>query len=213
MFPPHPKSISPRARPQRMDRGDSGGFEYFLKGRVVARVYFHATGAIDWEMHFDETGRMHGLERHEFENGATKYQARWVHGLQHGLQKQWNENGQLLVATRFHRGTGVDLWFDCDRLSEERTFVAGRRHGVERWWATAETVWHESYYSEGLKHGIEREWTAKGRLIRGFPRYFLRGEQVTKRQYEKGRLLDPTLLGNRAADNLPNRRALSILAK
>ncbi len=103
-----PKRVPPGAVRRRIRHDGPLGFDYFLGGRKVARAYFHETGAIDWEMHFDEAGRMHGLERHEFETGGTKYEARWVRGLQHGLQQQWDESGRLLGRRSGIRPNKVD---------------------------------------------------------------------------------------------------------
>src|SRR5262249_53376661 len=73
----------PRAAEERL-AADGHMAEYHLSGRLVARVYWHDTGAIEWEVHFDEQGRMHGPEREEHPDGRLKFEARWLHGLQHG---------------------------------------------------------------------------------------------------------------------------------
>ena len=109
------------------------------------------------------------------------------------------------MASRFQRGSGIDLWFDCGQLSEEREFARGLLHGVERWWATKTTVWHETHWRNGLKHGVEREWNEKGQLRRGFPRFFVRDEQVTRHRYEAARSSDPTLMPRRITDDAPKR--------
>jgi antitoxin component YwqK of YwqJK toxin-antitoxin module len=130
--PRPPRSIPRGARALPVD-GSPRGADYFVGDRRIARIYYHPTGAVEWETHYDEQGRLHGLERQQFEDGRTMYRARWAHGLQVGLQQQWDEEGRLLVATRFVRGTGLDLWFDCGRLCESREYVHGRRQGAERW--------------------------------------------------------------------------------
>jgi hypothetical protein len=192
----------PRAAIARPIPGVHAGADYFVGGYLVARVYLHPTGAIDWETHYDDAHRLHGIERQEFEDGRIKYRARWVHGLQHGLQQQWDQRGLLLVHTRFVHGTGTDLWFDCGCLKEERHYVHGLRHGVERWWRDRKTVWHEIQLRAGLKHGIEREWNALRRLCRGFPKYFLNDAQVSRRAYERACRADQQLPVPRSVDNL-----------
>lgn len=182
------------------------GVNYLVGEKLVARIYYHQTGAIEWETHYDEQGRLHGLEREQFEDGRKKYRARWTHGVQHGLQQQWDEAGRLLVATRFVRGTGIDLWFDCGRLSESREFVDGHRHGVERWWRSKHEVWHEIQLWRGQQHGVERQWNESGRLRRGYPKYFVHDQQVTRREYEKAQRRDSTLPALSPSENRPRRK-------
>ena len=209
---PRPQRV-PRAavaRPVREggSQGNAHGVDYFIGDHLVARVYFHPGSAIDWETHYDDEGRLHGVERQELEDGSPRYRARWVHGRQHGLQRQWNERGRLLVRTRFVNGTGTDLWFDCGRLADERQFVRGERHGVERWWRDRKTVWHELNFFRGVRHGPEREWNEHGRLRRGFPRYFVKGSRVSRTAYDRARVVDSALPAIRGADDKPTRRRL-----
>lgn len=193
--------------------GEGGhGFDYRLGERLVARVYYHPTGAIDWETHYDEVGRLHGVERQQHESGRRRYRARWVHGRQHGLQQQWDEAGELLGETRFVDGTGVDLWFACGGLAEQREYVGGKRHGVERWWSGPREVWRECRWRAGREHGIEREWNDHGRLRRGFPRYWVDGERVTRRRYARARASDPTLPAIDPRDDRPRRTPPAVRA-
>ena len=64
----------------------------------------------------------------------------------------------------------------------------------------------ESHFAEGLEHGIQRDWDSTGRLRRGFPKYFINGEQVTKRQYLRAAKLDSSLPPFREEDNRPERQ-------
>ena len=144
-------------------------------------------------------------ERYGFADGRTKWRARWVHGVQHGLQQQWDEHGNLLTATRFVRGTGLDLWFDGGRLSESRQFVDGHLHGPERWWSGARDVWLEIQFWRGQKHGLERQWNNRGRLRRGYPKYFVHDQQVTRRAYEQARRSDATLPALSPREGRPQR--------
>ncbi len=184
-----------------------GGAEWLVAGRRVAYATWHASGALEYECHHDDAGRMHGLERHGFEDGRTMYRASWVHGVQHGLQRQWDERGRLLVRSRFVRGTGLDAWFgDLRTLTESYTFRRGKLHGYKRWWTNARCVWLEEHYVDGVPHGIHREWNwSSGRLRRGFPKYFVHGEQVTRRRYLRVAKADPTLPPVRARDDRPTR--------
>jgi hypothetical protein len=99
------------------------------------------------------------------------------------------------------------LWFQAAGvLSEEREYRDGQRHGYERWWcADNQTVGEESHYWHGIEHGIFRQWNAQRRLRRGYPRYFVQGQRVTKRQYVRACHHDPTLPPFVADDNQPFR--------
>jgi antitoxin component YwqK of YwqJK toxin-antitoxin module len=182
----------------------NGGVEYRIGKRVVARAYFHATGEIDWAVPFDDNGRMHGVERHDFEDGRRMYRARWRHGKQVGWQEQWDERGRLLVRQRFVRGTGLDVWFTCGEIAETRTYVDGARHGYERW-GHGKHVHEESHFRADREHGVFRSWNIRGRLRRGYPQYWIDGQRVTKRVYLRQAAIDPSLPAFDRRDDRPVR--------
>ena len=86
-------------------------------------------------------------------------------------------------------------------------YLAGDRHGFE-WWINAdqESVSQESYFTHGQVHGIQRDWNSAGRLRRGCPKYFINGEQVTKRKYLHAAQKDASLPPFREVDNQPGRQ-------
>jgi hypothetical protein len=180
--------------------------DYVVDGRRVATITWSATGQIEWERRFDAEGRPHGTECYRYPDGQPAHIARWVHGLQHGWQEHRGEDGGLLARTRFVRGTGLDLWWDDGVLTESRSYRDGRLHGVERWWHSRTLVWCELYWFAGLQHGIERHWNLHHRLARGYPKFFVRGEQVSRRAYLRASAVDPTLSPYRNADDRPRRR-------
>lgn len=71
----------------------------------------------------------------------------------------------------------------------------------------------ELHCQSGQPHGIERQWNARGRLRRGYPRYYLRGEQVNERRYERACAGDPSLPKFRQKDNEPKRKFPPEVAK
>ncbi len=201
---PQPRTIPRRLRRAEIRALDDGqGATFHVDGTRVACLYWHATGAIERETASDSQGRMHGWEREYFADGRLKYEARWTHGVQVGWQQQWGPRGKLLVRTHFVRGTGLDAWFDYG-LSETRDVLHGERHGFERWWSSRTTVWQEGHFKSDLEHGILRRWTGK-KLDRGYPQFWLAGEQVTRPEYERSD--DNSLPPFRPQDNLPLRRA------
>jgi antitoxin component YwqK of YwqJK toxin-antitoxin module len=179
---------------------------YELDGERVGFRCWHEDGSLAMEYSM-RGGVMHGPFRTYWENGQVSQESTYVEGKEHGLTKQYDAEGALLGSYTMDYGTGVDLWFDrAGVLSEERHYHDGQRHGYERWWCGDNTtVWQEEHFRHGEAHGIFRQWNNKGRLRRGFPRYYVGGKQVTKRQYERARLADPTLPPVVPEEHLPNR--------
>ena len=96
-------------------------------------------------------------------------------------------------------GTGYDIWRwewweGFAPVSEVHSMQDGVPHGYE-WWMDADqrSLDHERHWSEGKYHGIERRWNHQRKLHRGYPKYWIRGEAVTKRQYLKAAKSDKTL--------------------
>jgi hypothetical protein len=90
----------------------------------------------------------------------------------------------------------------------------GHRHGFE-WWINEDqaSVHHELHWREDIAHGIERCWKLKGRLRRGYPKYFVAGQQVIRRQYIKAAARDASLPPFRMAENRPRRVFPSVIAR
>jgi hypothetical protein len=188
------------------DMGENGaGADFFIGKRRIACVFWDADGNSEWEEYFDEKGKLkREVNRHW--NGRLMYLCRYKNGFPHGVVRQWDDHGGLLLETRFKNGTGFDLWWSCG-LAELRELVAGHRHGVEQWWRDSKQVYEESYFRNGLRHGVSREWK-NGRLRRGFPAYHLAERKVTRRQYAAAFGNDSTLPADRREDDDPHRKLL-----
>jgi len=59
----------------------------------------------------------------------------------------------------------------------------------------------EYYWVQGILHGIERSWNTKGGLSRGYPRYWVNRERVTKAKYVRAAQKDSQLPPFRLEDN------------
>ena len=153
-------------------------------------------------------GRLHGPFLAFHENGVVRWATHYVAGREHGVSRQFDENGKLIGTYKMNHGTGVDLYFyNSGKLSEERYIVNGERDGFERWWnEDGHTIWLESHFKDGLEHGIHRKWNVKGRLRRGYPKYFIRGKAIPKRVYVKNCETDSSLPKFHQRDNKPNRK-------
>jgi hypothetical protein len=140
---------------------------------------------------------------------ATPY----ARGFEHGVARQWGDDGRLLGTYRMNRGTGIDLWWDETWRKPRRRYLAevhslrrGLPHGFE-WWLDEDqrSVSQERHWQDGELHGIERNWNRYRRLRRGFPKYFVAGRQVTRREYLRAAMTDSSLPQFREKDNRPRR--------
>jgi antitoxin component YwqK of YwqJK toxin-antitoxin module len=173
-----------------------------------------ASGCLDMEYGIND-GKMHGAFRTWHENGQLCEHAFYEHGKEHGITKQYDETGRLLGSYAMEHGTGIDLWFvEPGIVTVERHYQYGVRHGYERWWTgDNQTISQESHFWQGCEHGIFRHWNAAGRLRRGYPSYFVGGQRVTTRQYERACRTDPTPPVFVASENTPLRQLPQALRK
>jgi antitoxin component YwqK of YwqJK toxin-antitoxin module len=188
------------------DNGTKKTAEYFLDGQPVGVRSWNETGQLTMERGVRDK-QWHGLLHTWHENGQLE-EVRWYeNGKEHGTTEQYDENGDLIGTYTILYGTGIDLWFVEPRiLAEERHHQEGERLGYDRWWWGKNwAIWHESHFWHGVEHGIFREWNQAGRLRRGYPRYIVAGQRVSKRQYERTCRQDPTLPPFRAEENSSTR--------
>ena len=82
---------------------------------------------------------------------------------------------------------------------------SGQAHGFDWWLEIDASLSQERHWTEGQRHGIEREWNHKGGLRRGYPRYYVHGEPLTKQHYVKACAKDTTLPPFHLDDNSPQR--------
>ncbi len=191
-----PKPSIPAGATEKVTRRDELGrktaSEFWLRGRRVGRAYWDPDGSGCVAVGLKN--RMPVGYQVSYHDDGTVYAERFVEGVLHGVAKQFAPDGRLLLASPFMRGTGTDFW--CDdrgRLAEEHPLVAGKPSGTERWWCEDQrSVYSETEWLSGEWHGVTRHWT-NGRLDRGFPKFFVRGERVSKRDYAKIARGDPSL--------------------
>lgn len=184
--------------------------EHRLKGALVGVRFFFETGELQGERPLRD-GKTHGMVYRCDVPGRVLSREPYRDGLPHGVARQWDNDGTLIGSWKMKRGTGWDLWRCAGEggvhLTEAGEMKAGNLHGFE-WWLNEDhrSVHAEAHFWLGQRHGIERSWNAKGRLRRGYPRYYVRQQRVDKKNYLKARLNDPALPPFRVEDNLPARR-------
>jgi hypothetical protein len=186
--------------------------EYWLRGELVGVRFFDEAGNIQAE-NPRKDGLLHGTLYCFDSPTQLKFAEPYVNGLAHGTARQWSRDGELLGTYSMNHGTGVDLWRQkndfgngLQYLSEARYLRDGKFHGFE-WWINEDqrSVWQERHFKFDKLHGIERDWNSEGRLRRGFPRYWVEGVRVAKRQYLRACIKDPSLPRFLDSDNRPVR--------
>ena len=185
--------------------------ECTVDGQVVGRRAYDSNGRLMRETPL-KNGRKQGREYIWDETGHLESVEPYVDGQLHGLARQYNRKGKVIGTYRFVHGTGYDIWrYEREDgtigISEIFSIQNSVLHGFE-WWLRDDqrSVWHERHWHQGKVHGIERMWNREGGLKRGYPRYWIRNQAVSKRVYIKAAQQDETLPEVREIENRPERR-------
>jgi antitoxin component YwqK of YwqJK toxin-antitoxin module len=189
---------------ERYDSGAKQSATYLIDGKEIGFRWWEESGALGIEFGLKD-GVKHGLYR-AFDGEELLEDAVYVDGKEHGEHRQFHDGVCIATYTMEH-GTGLDLWYnEPGVLAEEREYRDGARHGFERWWSHGnQTIRAENHFHNDIEHGIFRQWNWQGKLSRDCPRYYVNGQRVTKRQYQRACLTGPTLPRFDAGDNDPHR--------
>ena len=185
--------------------------ECVLNGQVVGLRAYDSMGNLIIETPLKH-GKKHGREYTWNEAGILESIEPYVDGKLHGRARQYGRDGKLIGTYRCIHGTGFDIWRSeredgSIAISEIHSLRDGLPHGYE-WWLGEDqhSVWHECHWQQGVLHGIERMWNSSGTLKRGYPKFWIHGQAVSKRVYLKAAERDKYLPIFRAEDNLSSRR-------
>jgi antitoxin component YwqK of YwqJK toxin-antitoxin module len=200
------------------DNGSKARTQYTSGGKIVGVRLWDEEGNLELETPLQNQVK-HGIEYSWDVPGIINFAEPFENGIVHGQARQWSDNGCLMGTYTMVLGTGIDLW-RAERedgsiyLAEVLYLLNGQRHGFD-WWLNEDqtSVYIERHWAHGQLHGIEREWNKNGRVCRGFPRYNVSGQQVTKRQYIAHCRKDQTLLAFDANDNQSQRVFPSEIAR
>jgi hypothetical protein len=190
--------------------GQPKRIDYYLDRQMVGRRTYNHNGDLAMECSF-HNGKRHGWAYRWDVPGKLLSATHYENDVEHGTAYQWADDGSLLGSYTMEHGTGTDLWWEvwdgAVNLAEAYQMLEGLRHGFEWWFWPGDRgrLSTEKHWHNGLQHGIERDWNYKGRLARGYPRYWIQDERVTKWQYVRGAVKDPTLPAFRTEDNTSSR--------
>jgi antitoxin component YwqK of YwqJK toxin-antitoxin module len=190
----------------------------FVAGNFVGRRVYNQEGILVLETPM-KNGLRHGREQTWDDEGHLLLIEPYAKGKIHGTAKQYGRNGKVIGTYKLKHGTGLDIW----RQEDERGRVFGSeihylRDGIPhdyQWWfaSSKQDLMHERHWQMGKLHGIERVWNHRGSLRRGYPKFFIAGQAVSKQKYAKMTLIDTTLPIFREEDNLPKRKLPSEIKK
>lgn len=196
------RSPIPKAAREVVDKYYVNGLKeessYFVGRKKVGRRSWWDDGELlcEWGL---KDGKKHGNMLDFDGNGNLSCIEPYRNDVPHGKATQFAQDGSVLICYVLRHGVGLDLWCrDRDedgRLSEEHYWAGEGGLGFRRWWnGDDKTIFSESSWIAGTgTHGIQREWNNAGKLCRGYPQYYIRGERVTKRQYLKACESDASL--------------------
>ncbi len=208
-------SIPENAREKDVTEEEQGHYpgqvvkNYYLGRRLVGKRVFDKNGVLEYECPY-KNGKRHGWVYEWYPDGGLVSALPYDNGREHGTATVWGESGAFLGSYTMEHGTGIDFWWQETegkaQLTEARVIVDNQWDGYEYWFSDhpGELV-QEKWWSKGQLHGIEREWNNKGRLRRGFPKYWIHDVQVDKRKYLRALKVDTTLIPFHIEDNQPYR--------
>lgn len=187
--------------------------ECLHKGKIVGYRHYGKDGSLFVEQPI-KNGKIHGKVYYFENDGSVESIEPFYDGKPHGIAKQFDDDGSLLGTYTLNHGNGYDIWRDRDcetgktYISEIWSYKDGLPHGFE-WWVNwdQKTVGEERHWQHGKLHGIERSWHPqnRNRLLRGYPKYYVSGKHVTKRQYISCSKRDTTLPKFTEKDQKPRR--------
>ncbi len=212
------KSQIPRNAVETRVKGHKGFTELKINGQVVGRRLYNTQGRLIRETSL-KNGKRHGLEIECNDDGTLLSTEPYFEERIHGVAKQYGRSGKVIGTYRLVHGTGYDIWRwewweGFAPVSEVHSMRDGNPHGYE-WWLDADqrSVHHERHWYEGKPHGVERMWNSEKKLRRGYPKYWIHGDPVTKRQYLSAAKLDKSLPRFLKKENSCRRRFPQIIRK
>lgn len=98
---------------------------YYPNGRIAEQGYwkkdtwvgvyksYYKNGKLNYLWNFCEDGTRSGVQEYFYENGKKMISGQWIHGLESGVIKRYNEQGQLIEEQTYNNGV----------INEEQTVI------------------------------------------------------------------------------------------
>ena len=186
----------------------------FINGNLVGQRVYNQEGIMILETPMKD-GLKHGREFTWSDDGKLLLIEPYTKGKVHGTAKQYGRDGKVIGIYTMVHGTGIDVWRQEDEdntvfVSEIHSLQNGFPNGYELCFTSSkQDLWHERHWNMGKLHGIQRMWNSKGKLHRGYPKFYVADQAVSKQKYIKMTFIDKTLPVFQEKDNLPYRKLSS----
>lgn len=107
----------------------------------------------------DLNGKLHGVLTKLYPNGAREAEVTFVHGLRHGLEREWYDDGTKKRERSWANGKRHGpsrAWYPNGQLEAEGSFLNDNLHGLDVGWNEDGTKKCEHTYRNGVRHGPHR---------------------------------------------------------
>ena len=157
-------------------------------------------------------GKIHGVEIERDDAGRVRWCQQWSNGQMHGPLMQFDSYGLPILVTFLTHGCGADMWMGqaqksgYEHMDEYHEINNGAPHGISRWGNPCRPH-SEEWFRNGKRHGVFREWTPNGKLLPGFPKFYLNEKPVSQAVYEAAQSKDATLPRYRKSEDNNKRSA------
>jgi len=175
--------------------------KFFQKGKVFEELLYKnglLNGPCYW---WDEKGNVMGKSimrngsglMKEYEKDGSLYKEYYLqNGLKHGLHKTW--------AKFSHGDSAIDGYYISNYESD-------KLQGWTKLYSSEDKLISESMWDKGRLHGVTRNWDRAGNLLAGYPKYKVKGRNVTKEEFEKAAKNDPILM--RSLNSISNKKPVN----
>jgi len=158
---------------------------------------YYQNGNINYKWHFSDDGQRTGLQEYFHENGKKMISGTWKKGLEAGVVKRFNNEGQIIEEQTFNNGEikpeltvvhKIITKIDSSKVIDKKQVVVHKdtlqnkeleyfkSTGDRKLYDTKRRLWKEGYFEEG-------------RLIKGKVYFYNAEDSLVKTEiYNKGKL-------------------------
>ena len=158
------------------------GLEREFRRKDMWKPDAHVAAEIPWK-----DGKMHGAQKTLLPNGKVQTETVYVNGIANGPTRIWDEEGNLtsegLMKNGKLDGRFVEYWPGTKQAKRTIHYQMGVTHGpVTEYYRSGKLKRKRAFRNEAA-HGEDRLYNEDGTIAKA--RYWLDGNPVTKREFEK----------------------------